>query len=324
MSGHVVAVDIGGTKIAAAVVDRTGRVLREAIRPTAAPVLDALGDAVRAVGPGPVAAVGLSCAGPVDAVAGTVSPINIPTWRDFPLRARLGELVPDVPIALAGDGQCMALGEHWLGAGRGSDAMLGMVVSTGVGGGLVLGGRPFVGGSGNAGHVGHVVAEPAGDRCGCGGRGCVETVASGPNLVRWATRNGWTAVRRPAHSASGGPTSRAAAATDHPRHEVGGPTAVELGLAASAGDAVAVAAFRRSGWALGLGVVATAAVCDLDLVVVGGGVAQVGELLFAPLRQTVAEHAGLSFLAALRVVPATLGTRAGLIGAAALAFHALD
>jgi glucokinase len=297
MPEHVLAVDIGGTKIAAAVVDRMGRVLREAVRPTAAPVLDALRDAVLELGPGPVAAVGLSCAGPVDAVAGTVSPINIPTWRDFPLCARIGDVVPDVPVALAGDGQCMALGEHWLGAGRGSDAMLGMVVSTGVGGGLVLGGRPFVGGSGNAGHVGHVVAEPAGDPCGCGGRGCVEAVASGPNLVRWATRNGWTAAEA---------------------------TAVELGRDAAAGDPVALAAFRRSGWALGLGVVATAAVCDLDLVVVGGGVAQVGELLFAPLRQTVAEHAGLSFLAALRVVPATLGTRAGLVGAAALAFHALD
>ncbi len=297
MTEHVLAVDIGGTKIAAAVVDRTGQVLREAVHPTAAPVLDSLRDTVLELGPGPVAAVGLSCAGPVDAVAGTVSPINIPTWRDFPLRARIGEVVPDVPVALAGDGQCMALGEHWLGAGRGSDAMLGMVVSTGVGGGLVLAGRPFVGGSGNAGHVGHVVAEPAGDPCGCGGRGCVEAVASGPNLVRWATRNGWTAK---------------------------GATAVELGRAAAAGDPVALAAFRRSGWALGLGVVATAAVCDLDLVVVGGGVAQVGELLFAPLRQTVAEHAGLSFLAALRVVPATLGTRAGLVGAAALAFHTLD
>jgi glucokinase len=293
MGERVLAVDIGGTKIATAVVAGSGEVLRSAVRPTVAPVFDALRSAVLDVGPGPVAAVGLSCAGPVDSVAGTVGPINIPTWRDFPLRARVGELVPDVPIALAGDGSCMALGEHWLGAGQGSAAMLGMVVSTGVGGGLVLDGRPFGGRTGNAGHVGHVVADPGGEPCTCGGRGCVETVASGPNLVRWATGNGWA-----------------------------GASAVELAASAAAGDPVALAAFRRGGRALGLGVVATAAVCDLDLVVVGGGVAQAGAPLFEPLRQTVAEHAGLSYLADLRVVPATLGTGAGLAGAAALAFGA--
>jgi glucokinase len=291
VSDSVLAVDVGGTKIAAGVVDRSGRLLRQAVRPTREPVFTALRDAVAEVGPGAVTAVGLSCAGPVDAVAGTVSPINIPSWRDFPLRARVGELVGGVPIALAGDGQCMALGEHWLGAGRDSTAMLGTVVSTGVGGGLVLAGRPFTGRTGNAGHVGHVVVDPAGEPCSCGGRGCVETVASGPKLVDWALRNGWS-----------------------------GGTAVALGLAAEAGHPVAVEAFRRCGRALGLGVVAAAAVCDLELVVVGGGVAQVGELLFEPLRRTVAEYAGLSYLADLRVVPATLGTGAGLVGAAALAF----
>jgi glucokinase len=291
MSDCVLAVDIGGTKIAAGVVDRSGEVLRQAVRPTTEPVFAALRDAVAEVGPGAVAAVGLSCAGPVDAVAGTVSPINIPTWHDFPLCARVGELVSGVPIALAGDGQCMALGEHWLGAGQGSTAMLGVVVSTGVGGGLVLAGRPFAGRTGNAGHVGHVVADPAGQPCSCGGRGCVETVASGPSLVDWARRNGWT-----------------------------GSDAAALGAAAAAEDAVAVEAFRRCGQALGLGVVAAAAVCDLELVVVGGGVAQVGEPLFEPLRRTVAGYAGLSYLANLRVVPAMLGTGAGLVGAAALAF----
>ena len=296
MGERVLAVDIGGTKIAAAVVDGSGEMLRSAIRPTVAPVIDTLRSAVLEVGPGPVAAVGLSCAGPVDAVAGTVGPINIPTWRDFPLRARVGELVPDVPIALAGDGLCMALGEHWIGAGQGSAAMLGMVVSTGVGGGLVLGGRSFGGRTGNAGHVGHVVADPGGEPCTCGGRGCVETVASGPNLVRWAVGNGWAAPAR--------------------------ASAVELAASAVAGHPVALGAFRRGGRALGLGVVATAAVCDLDLVVVGGGVAQAGAPLFEPLRRTVAEHAGLSYLADLCVVPATLGTGAGLAGAAALAFDA--
>jgi glucokinase len=257
----------------------------------------------------------------VDAVAGTVSPINIPSWRGFPLRTRVAELVAGVPIALAGDGQCMALGEHWLGAGRGAAAMLGMVVSTGVGGGLVLDGRPFAGRSGNAGHVGHVIVEPDGAPCSCGARGCVETVASGPNLVRWALQHGWS----PTEPSSGAIAGAAPASSDTTASAPGRRswTAVELGAAAARGDAVALAAFRRGGQALGVGIVAAAALCDLEVVVVGGGVAQVGDVLFGPLRRAVGEYAGLSFLSGLRILPATLGGDAGLAGAAALAFHRL-
>lgn len=289
----VLAVDIGGTKIAAGLVDETGRLIDHTTVPTPAVApFDAVCRVIAELGPGPVSAIGIACAGPVDGVAGTVAPINIPAWRDFPLCAEVGAVL-DVPVALAGDGLCMALGEHWLGAGQGSTAMLGMVVSTGVGGGLVLDGRPFGGRSGNAGHVGHVVAEPDdGVPCTCGGRGCVETVASGPHLVRWAAARGWS-----------------------------GTTAADLAASALAGEPVAAAAFRRAGHAIGLAVTATAAVCDLDLAVIGGGVAQAGDLLVAPVRETLAEHARLSYLRELRVEPAKLGTAAGLFGAAALAFH---
>jgi glucokinase len=239
---------------------------------------------------GDVPGVGIGCAGPIDTVAGTVSPINIPAWRDFPLAEQVQKLVA-APVALAGDALCMALGEHWVGAGRGSQAMLGMVVSTGIGGGLVLDGRPFAGLTGNAGHVGHVVVEPDGDPCTCGGRGCAETVASGPNLVRWARARGWV-----------------------------GADARALAESARAGDPVAREAFQRCGQAVALVIVATAAVCDLDLAVVGGGVAQTGDLLFEPVRATLATHARLSYLRELLVEPAELGTAAGLYGAAALAY----
>ncbi len=288
----VLALDIGGTKIAGGLVDESGTLLRHATRPTPAETpFDAVAAVVDELAIGTVAAVGIACAGPVDAVAGTVAPINITAWQNFPLCERVRELA-GAPVALAGDGLCMALGEHWLGAGQGSDAMLGMVVSTGVGGGLVQGGRPFGGRSGNAGHVGHVVAEPnGGDPCTCGGRGCVETVASGPSLVRWARARGWT-----------------------------GADAGALAASALTGDQVAAAAYWRGGRAVGLAVVATAAVCDLDLAVIGGGVAQAGDLLFTPVRQTLAEHARLSYLRDLRVEPAKLGTSAGLYGAAALAY----
>ncbi|MFD0470149.1 ROK family protein [Nonomuraea thailandensis] len=134
----------------------------------------------------------MGCGGPLIWPDGEVSPLNIPGWRGFPLRARLAALFPSVPVRLHNDAVCLAVAEHWLGAGQGSDDMLGMVVSTGVGGGLILNGRLLHGRTGNAGHIGHVVVEPSGGpRCGCGGHGCLEAVARGPALVAWALEQGW-------------------------------------------------------------------------------------------------------------------------------------
>jgi glucokinase len=299
--------DIGGTKIAAGLADPGGALVHTVKRPTPiaegragaeevwAAVAAAIADVMRAAGGlnEPVAAVGIGSAGPIDLHSGSVSPVNIRSWRGFPLRDRVAAAVPGVPVRLGGDGVCMALGEHWRGAGRGARFMLGMVVSTGVGGGLVLDGVPYVGRTGNAGHVGHVVVEPDGRPCPCGGRGCVETVAAGPSLVRWARDNGWSAPP--------------------------GADAGELAAAAVTGDPVAQRAFRRGATALAAMIASVGAVCDLDLVVVGGGVAKSGALLFDPLRAALPGYAGLEFLAGLRVVPAELGGEAGLVGAARLA-----
>ncbi|OBA61649.1 sugar kinase [Mycobacterium sp. 1100029.7] len=293
--------DIGGTKIAAGLVDSAGALVFTGTRPTPADgsaeqvwavVAAMIAEALAAAG-GAVRAVGIASAGPIDLSGATVSPINIKAWQHFPLRDRVAAAVPGVPVRLGGDGVCMALGEHWRGAGRGAGFLLAMVVSTGVGGGLVLGGAPYAGRSGNAGHVGHVVVERDGQRCACGGRGCVETVAAGPWLVRWAQANGWPAPP--------------------------GADARELAAAATAGDEIALRAFERGAGALAMMIASVAAVCDLDLVVVGGGVAKSGGLLFDPLRAALADYAGLDFLAGLRVVPAELGAQAGLVGAARLA-----
>lgn len=297
----VLALDVGGTKIAAGLVATDGALTYAATRPTPgdqaaeavwAVVAELLDDVLARAG-GRVRAVGIGSAGPVDVNAGTVSPVNIPGWRGFALRDRVAAAVPGVPVRLGGDGVCMALGEHRHGAGRGTRSMLGMVVSTGVGGGLVLDGAPFQGRTGNAGHVGHVVVDADGEPCRCGGRGCVETIASGPAMVRWALAKGWTPE----------------AAAD----------AKALGAAALAGDPVALRAYRRGTHALAAMIASVAAVCDLDLVVIGGGVAKSGALLFDPLRAALADYAGLDFLAGLQVVPAELGGEAGLVGAAALA-----
>ncbi|ANI38288.1 ROK family protein [Mycolicibacterium vaccae] len=297
MNDLVLALDIGGTKIAAGLVDPDGAVVHHAQRPTPDRDAETVWEAVAALlaevreaAPGRVSAVGIGSAGPIDVPAGTVSPINIGAWTGFPIVRRVADLT-GLPVTLGGDGLCMALGEWWCGAGRDADFLLGMVVSTGIGGGLVLDGAPYHGRSGNAGHVGHVVVEPGGAPCTCGGRGCVETVASGPHLVRWARGQGWTA----------------------------GADARELAAAADRGDPVALRAFGRGADALARTIASVAAVCDLDLVVVGGGVAKAGALLFDPLREALTSYAGLDFLGGLRVVPAELGGDAGLVGAAALA-----
>jgi glucokinase len=121
---------------------------------------------------------GVGCGGPMQLGGEAVSPLNIPAWRGFPLRRRLADLVA-LPVAVDNDAKALALGEGWLGAARGVDDYLAMVVSTGVGGGIVLDGRLLDGTQGNAGHIGHVVVEPDGRACVCGGRGCLEAEASG-------------------------------------------------------------------------------------------------------------------------------------------------
>ena len=294
------ALDIGGTKIAAGLVDPDGMLVHTARRPTPDDgdaeavwaVVDALLTAEVAAAGGRVRGVGIGSAGPIDLPSGTVSPINVTSWHRFPVRDRVAAAVPGVPVRLGGDGLCMALGEHWRGAGRGAPFMLGMVISTGVGGGLVLDGAPYDGRTGNAGHVGHVVVERDGDTCTCGGRGCVETVAAGPWMAKWARDHGWSAPPE--------------------------ADAKELADAAAAGDTLAIKAFRRGATAVAMMIASVGAVCDLDLVVIGGGVAKSGPLLFDPLREAFASYARLDFLTGMRVVPAELGGDAGLVGAAAL------
>ncbi|MFH0179716.1 ROK family protein [Streptomyces cacaoi] len=303
----VAALDIGGTKIAGALVDGDGTILARAQRPTPAQengdtvmraVEETLAELTAAPLWGRVRAVGIGSAGPVDASAGTVSPVNVPGWRDFPLVDRVRAATGNLPVELIGDGVAITAAEHWQGAARGHDNALCMVVSTGVGGGLVLGGRLHPGPTGNAGHIGHISVELDGDPCPCGGRGCVERIASGPHIARRALENGWL-------PGPDGDTSAAAVAA-----------------AARAGDPVAVASFERAAQALAAGIAATATLVEIDIAVIGGGVGKAGEVLFAPLRRALRDYATLSFVQRLTVTPAQMGTDAGLVGAAAAALSA--
>ena len=300
-----VALDVGGTKFAAAVVTGDGDVVATHRVPTPVSTdADVVFDAALAAIDGVLSAAGLGLndprvnraigvgtAAPLDQRDGTVSPVNIPAWRGFPLRPRLSDHY-DVPVGMIGDGVAFAVGEHWKGAARGAENVLGMVVSTGVGGGVILGGRAVVGASGNAGHIGHVSVDPDGPLCVCGGIGCVEAIASGPSIVRWAERNGFTG---------------------------GDGTAAGAARAAADGDDIAAAAFRRAGAALGLVIAGAVTLLDLDLVVIGGGVQAAGRTLFEPLAAAYSRYATLGFAVRPRVVPAQLGGAAGLLGAAAVA-----
>ena len=295
------AIDIGGTKIAAGLVDAAGELLARHERPTpAAEPMTAVEDLLAALMAEPAwaeaTAVGIGSAGPIDAAKGTVSPLNIHAWRDFPLAARVADRT-GLPVTLAGDGVAMAAGEHWRGAAKGRENVLCMVVSTGVGGGLILGGRLRPGPSGNAGHVGHMCVELDGPPCPCGARGCVEVIASGTAIAARAVSEGW---QRP----GGGAPSEA--------------TAAEVADSARAGDPIALASFDRSAKALAAAIAGTAALVDMEAAVIGGGVAKSGELLFGPLREHLKEYARLSFTRDVTVHPAALGGDAGLIGAAAL------
>lgn len=305
MSGRVLGVDIGGTKLAAATVARDGSIDSRRQRPTPvtddaetlwSELVDMLDDVVGTDAP---AALGVGCGGPMRWPEGVVSPLNMPAWREFPLAERLRDRF-GVPVVVHNDAVAMAVGEHAYGAGRGSRGFLGVVVSTGVGGGLVLDGRVVSGRSGNAGHVGHVVVEPDGPECACGGRGCLEAVARGPAVVAWAVSQGWAV-------APGEPGSD------------GEPDGVALVASARGGDPVALAALTRAGRALGVGLASAAALVDLDTIAIGGGLANAGDLLLAPAAAAFGRYARLDFVRDCRLVPAALGGDAGIVGAAVLA-----
>ena len=301
MNTFALGVDLGGTKIEAALVDPDGIVLTASRfrAPTghtsdsdqlAASADTVVADALAALPSGAtLLGVGIGTAGPISVADGLVSPLNLPAWRDYPLRDRIAATVPGIPVTLQMDGVCITLAEHWIGAAKGVGNFMGMVVSTGIGGGLILNGAVVAGPTGNAGHIGHVEVGGFDDPCACGGTGCVEAIASGPKTTAWARRQGWT-----------------------------GSSGEELALSYAAGDEIAVAAVRRSGRAIGQAIASATALIDLELVAIGGGFSQVTPDLFGFIREAIAQRSQFGFVTKVRVVPSALSGDGPIIGAAAL------
>ncbi|MHB8669307.1 MAG: ROK family protein [Acidimicrobiales bacterium] len=281
---QTLAVDIGGTKLAAALVDREGVFRRRAVVATPGGtdpevVFEALVALVLDVSAGePLACCGVGCGGPMTRGGEAVSPLNIPAWRNFPLRALLAERVGAATF-VDNDAKALALAEGWRGAAAGERNFLAMVVSTGIGGGVVVDGRLLDGSSGNAGHVGHVIVVPSGRPCACGASGCLEAEASGPSI---------------------------AAITGRPPEEAGPETVA------------------RTGRLVGRAVAAVANVCDLRLCVVGGSVALgFGPPFFAAAQGELDSDARLEFSRGARIVPLGLGADGPLLGAAAVGWRGL-
>ncbi len=253
----------------------------------------------------PLAAVGVSFGGPVDAARGLVLlSHHVPGWEKMPLREWLEERL-GVPAAVDNDANAGALGEHRFGAGQGYDSLMYITVSTGVGGGWILNGRPWRGADGMAGEIGHMVVDPAGPVCLCGKRGCVERLASGPYIAQRACE--WLEAQ----------PERGRILRALTENNLEAITAELVAQAASQGDDLAWEALEVAAWALGVGIGNAANLVNPECFVLGGGVTKAGERFWEVVRRTARQTAlpEVHF----DVVPAALGDDAPLWGAIALA-----
>ncbi|WJD98827.1 ROK family protein [Streptomyces antimycoticus] len=303
---HVIALDVGGTGMKAALIGADTTLLHEARRPTerergpeavVAAILDFAAE-LREIGKrrfgGPPVAAGVGVPGVLDEDRGVaVFAANL-GWSDVPLRALLTERLGGIPVALGHDVRMGGLAEGRIGAGEGARRFLFVSVGTGIAGAIGIDGRIDPGAHGSSGEIGHIVVRPGGPACGCGQSGCLETLASAAAVGRaWA-------------GASGDPAADAA----------------DCAKAVRSGDPRAVAVWGEMVSALADGLVTGLTLLDPGVLIVGGGLAEAGETLFAPLRTAVEER--LTFQQLPRIVPAALGDTAGCLGAGLLAWDRLS
>jgi glucokinase len=302
-----VGVDVGGTKCLAVVLDgdRVGGERRVSTPTEPAALLDAVTALVADVsGTAEIAAVGVGAPGLVDAAGVLRFAPNLPGIVGLPLKAELERRL-GVPVQADNDATCAAWGEHHVGAAKGLDEVVLVTLGTGIGGGIVTGGRISRGANGFAGEVGHMVVDPAGPPCLCGRHGCWERFASGTGLG---------ALGREAALAG-----RASRVAELAGGDPDGVRGEHVTAAAAEGDAEAVAVMARLAWWVALGLYNLANAFDPEAFVVGGGLAEAGDVLFDPVRTAFAELVGGYRRPVIDILPAVLGEHAGAIGAASLA-----
>jgi len=307
-------VDLGGTNIAGVFAGQDGRILGEKKVPTQShegpeAVLERIAELVdglaQEIGSRPLA-LGMGIPGLADLKNGVTKFLpNLPTqWRDVPVR---GVLSPKIgcPVYLLNDVRMATLGELTFGHGRSARTMVFFALGTGIGGGVAVDGKLRLGPLGAAGELGHQTILPEGPRCGCGSRGCLETLASGPAIAAEGVRLMLSGLAPKLHELV--------------RGEASAVTPREMAAAADAGDTRVREAIVRAAGYLGIGVANVVTILHPDLVVLGGGVAAIGPLLFDTVRQTVRERVGMFPTDDIEIKPSLLGEQAGALGGIALA-----
>ncbi|NQT72189.1 MAG: ROK family protein [Chloroflexi bacterium] len=315
---HVIAIDIGGTSFRVALADANRNILSRNSEPTLASdgpesgiqrLIETIRKTASSIGMDRVKGIAVAAAGPIDPNEGIfLTPPSLPTWHNVPLKSKLKKEF-DIPIWVENDADMAAVGEHRFGAARGFDRVIYITVSTGIGGGIIIDGQPLHGIKISAAEVGHIVIDPNGPQCNCGGKGHVEVMASGTAISRMARERipyGNTSILS---ELCGNDPSRL--------------TAEMVTKAAFSGDPVAIGVFNEAGTNLGLAVASLIHIFDPDVVVIGGGVSNAGELILKPVRESVAERVMADFKDRTKIVRSELGDDSGIYGAIAFALGQL-
>jgi len=314
----VLAIDVGGTKISAAIISNRGQIITkeyyltqadEGPQPVINRILSAI-DGIFSLGnidSSQLAGISMAAAGIIDSNRGriTFSP-NLPGWCDVPLRDIVKEKYL-IDTFLLNDASAAALGEHNLGAGKGVDDLILLTVGTGIGGGIIIDGKLYFGSCGSAGEIGHMTIDVNGPMCSCGNDGCLEALASGTAIAREAI----TRINQGERSAL----------TEIVDGKIEDITAEKVEMAARRGDSLAYEVIFKAANYLGVGMANLVNIFNPEMIIIGGGVANMGDLLLDPARQVVKERAFSLPGEAVRIVPAQLGNDAGLLGAAVFAFQ---
>ncbi len=314
MPPYILAVDLGGTQIRAALCDASGQIYHrvasltlaaEGLQPVLGRLYKTMEDAIEGLGPGELSGIGIGAPGPLNPNTGVVlEAANLPGWKDVPLRTLISERF-GCPTFLGNDANLAALAEHHYGAARGIRTVVYLTISTGIGSGVIADGRLLLGTNGLAAEAGHVVIDPDGPRCSCGKRGHLEAYAAGPAITRDVVARLKAGKKSRITKMVGGDLSRVNARL--------------IDDAAHAGDKLAVNAIARAGRYLGIGVANLLHLFNPRMVVLGGSVTKAGPLLFEPMRGMIDKLAMPTYVEGLSIVGAALGDDVGLLGAAALA-----
>ncbi len=314
----VLAIDLGGTKIIAAIISNKGQIVAKERCLTLAdegpqPVIRRIFSTIdhllsqRNINPSQLDSISIAAAGAIDFKKGLItSSPHLPDWHDVPLRDIVEEKYK-VNTFLINDASAAALGEHHFGAGQGVNNLILLAVGTGIGGGIILNGRLYSGASGSAGEIGHITIDVGGPKCDCGNTGCLEALVSGTAVAKEAIRRIKQGERSSLTEAVGG--------------EIEDITAEEVLTAAWDGDSLASEIILKAATYLGVGLANIVNIFNPEMIIIGGGIAKMGDLLLNPARQVARERAFPLSTQVVQIVPAQLGDDAGVLGAAVFAFQ---